>query len=210
MEEHFCAGKLTLPARIEAAAGNLPSKRLRILDRRSGTWFLIDTGADVSVLPKNKFNNNKALACKLFAANGSTINTYGSLNHNLDLGLRRSFPWTFTVADVCQSILGADFVHHYGLTINLNQKTISDPITQLQSVLAPTRVIEAPVYTINQTCRFADIIKQYPELTNGSPRPISNYSVQHHIITNGHPISEKPRRLAGENCRPLVRNSSSC
>ena len=48
--------------------------------------------------------------CTLFAANGSPIATFGELTLELDLGLRRSFHWRFTVADVTRPILGADFL----------------------------------------------------------------------------------------------------
>lgn len=48
-------GKLISPARIGAAAGESePSKRLLVTDRRTGIRFLVDTGADVSVLPLNR------------------------------------------------------------------------------------------------------------------------------------------------------------
>lgn len=52
---------------------------------------------------------------QLYAANGTTINTYGTINLELDLGLRRNFPWRFVIADVQKAIIGADFLAHYEL-----------------------------------------------------------------------------------------------
>ncbi|GBP03188.1 hypothetical protein EVAR_89300_1 [Eumeta japonica] len=47
---------------------------------------------------------------QLSAANGTTINTYGYVNLELNLSLRRAYPWRFVVADVTKPIIGADFL----------------------------------------------------------------------------------------------------
>jgi hypothetical protein len=36
--------------------------------------------------------------------------------------LRRDFTWRFIIADVTQPIIGADFLSHYGLFVNLRKK----------------------------------------------------------------------------------------
>jgi len=66
------------------------SRRLFIVDKKSKITFLVDTGADFSVWPASphhkwsiKHDNNFTL----FAANGSTINTYGEKIISLDVGL---------------------------------------------------------------------------------------------------------------------------
>jgi len=85
-----------------------------IRDNDSHVQFLIDTGSDVSILPykrKNKQTSN----LKLFAANNTTINTYGErtltinqVNNNLTY-LRRLFQWSFILADNKKAIIGANF-----------------------------------------------------------------------------------------------------
>ncbi|UYV68207.1 hypothetical protein LAZ67_5003385 [Cordylochernes scorpioides] len=60
--------------------------RLFIKDKNSGLQFLIDTGADVSIVPPNEKRKSDY---KLYAANGSEIETYGIKILTLDLGLRR-------------------------------------------------------------------------------------------------------------------------
>ncbi|GBP16165.1 hypothetical protein EVAR_87670_1 [Eumeta japonica] len=52
---------------------------------------------------------------QLSAANGTTINTYGYVNLELNLSLRRAYPWRFVVADVTKPIIGADFLQFYNL-----------------------------------------------------------------------------------------------
>ncbi|UYV71144.1 hypothetical protein LAZ67_8001871 [Cordylochernes scorpioides] len=68
---------------------------------------------------------------QLFAANGSIIHTYGERHLELDLGL---FRWPFIIADVGVSIIGADFLRHYGLTVDLRNHRLSDPVSSLHSI----------------------------------------------------------------------------
>lgn len=45
-------GKLIEPAHIKTTDGGYVHKRLLVIDQKTGTRFLVNTGADVSVLPK--------------------------------------------------------------------------------------------------------------------------------------------------------------
>lgn len=74
-----------------------PCSRLLAQDYNSGLRFLVDTGANVSVLP--------CMQCcdyKLYAANGTEIATYGTKTLILDLKLRRPYRWEFIIANVRQ------------------------------------------------------------------------------------------------------------
>ena len=51
-------------------------------------------------------------AYKLFAANNTPINTYGEKT------LRLTFLWTFIIADVKTSIIGADFLRLFKLLVD--------------------------------------------------------------------------------------------
>ncbi len=48
-----------------------------------------------------------------------------------DLGLRRTFCWAFVIADVGRPILGADFLHHFNLLVDLTNSQLLDNVTQL-------------------------------------------------------------------------------
>jgi hypothetical protein len=63
--------------------------------------------------------------------------TLGWLPLSLDLGLRRDFTWRFIIADVTQAIIGADFLSHYGLVVNLRKKRLLDETTSLSTTLQP-------------------------------------------------------------------------
>ncbi|KMQ82106.1 protease-like protein, partial [Lasius niger] len=80
--------------------------------------FLVDTGADVSVTPlPDTEKSRQPSTMQLFAANGTTIKTFGERLMKLDLGLRRVFHWPFIMAEVSQPIIGADFLREFGLLV---------------------------------------------------------------------------------------------
>ncbi len=97
--------------------GPNPSRLFYIHDRLSGLRFLVDTGAQVSIIPPSPSERNRSQEHSyLQAVNGTNIATYGIRSLTLDLGLRRSFRWTFIIANVKQPILGADFLQNFGLS----------------------------------------------------------------------------------------------
>ncbi len=57
---------------------------------------------------------------------GSSIATYGVHSRTLNIGLRRTFRWVFVIANVKQAILGADFLQHFGLVVDIGRRTLSD------------------------------------------------------------------------------------
>ena len=106
-----------------------PSRLLYVADKRNKWNYLIDTGAAFSVLPRSCADGTvDADSLPLVAANNSTITTYGTSKRIVDVGLRmkREYSWTFIVADVKQPILGADFLIHYNLLVDLSGRCLRD------------------------------------------------------------------------------------
>jgi hypothetical protein len=86
-----------------AASDTCPrtSRRLFIRDKTSGIRFLVDTGADMCVFPRQLVPGRlKKSDYVLSAANGTPIATYGTRTMTLNLGLWQDFFWRFLVADV--------------------------------------------------------------------------------------------------------------
>ncbi|GFX13176.1 hypothetical protein TNCV_2989401 [Trichonephila clavipes] len=108
------------------------SGRSASLDRETGCQFLVDSGADVSILPWTKTKGEcQASQYKLYAANGTEIPTYGLKILTLDLGLRRPFQWPFIIAKVERGIIGADFLQKFQLLIDLHNRKLIDGVTNL-------------------------------------------------------------------------------
>jgi hypothetical protein len=109
------------------------SHRLTIQDKISGQQYLIDTGSDVSIIPYNK-RHDYVTDLKLFAANNTTISTYGKTTLTVDFNLRRVFKWEFIKAAVTKAIIGADFLHNFNLMVDIRNKKLVDKVTTLATV----------------------------------------------------------------------------
>ncbi|GBN97182.1 Transposon Ty3-I Gag-Pol polyprotein [Araneus ventricosus] len=170
--------------------------RLFVRDRRSNLRFLVDSGADVNIIPATSQNKKKA-EYLLYAANGTEISTYSIKMLNLDLGLRRDFQIPFIIADVTKGILGADFLHKYNLLVDINKKKLIDGITNL-FVLGDITAISSDnvISTLNKSIKISNLLLKYPEISrpNLFPKEIK-HDVKHFIETIGQPIYAKARQL---------------
>ena len=102
-----------------------PSRFFYIADNVTGTRFLIDTSAEVSVippLPMDRVGHHDGLVLR--AANDSTIDTFGTRSLTLDLGLEQKVQWIFIVAAVKHPILGVDFLQHYKLLVDVTHQQL--------------------------------------------------------------------------------------
>nr|VZI23142.1 unnamed protein product [Spirometra erinaceieuropaei] len=117
-----------------AAGPSRLSRLFYINDKSSGLRFLVDTGAEVSVIPPLRRHRLKPSLFSLQAANSTTISTYGQRSLTLDLGLRRRFHWVFMEANVKSPIIGADFLSSFGLTVDVRHRRLSDTTTQLFTI----------------------------------------------------------------------------
>lgn len=193
------AGKLESTSNVAGVDVNQPSRRLCVIDINNREKFLIDTGADISVLAaRNQKCSRPAENAdyKLFAANGTEIRTYGERTLELNLGLRRSFKWTFVVANVKTSLLGADFLVHHKLLVDLHQRKLIDRVTELSVNAVKVNSQEESIYMVNRDHTHHDLLKKYPDVL----RPMTlktpaKHDVTHHIETTGPPIYSRPRPL---------------
>lgn len=190
-------GKLKSRSVKAATTIDAISSRLFIKDKSTKLKFLVDSGADVSVIPPRYIDQKSKSDIKLYAANNSSIKTYGIRTIVLDLGLQRKFPWKFIIADVSQPILGADFIKQYSLQIDLKNKRIIDPLTKFNTNCSIAQVPSSNLITrIDGNCPYSDIINEFKEVTQSSNfNKVIKHNVSHQIITNGRPVVSKARRL---------------
>lgn len=149
------AGKLKKLSPVQATGDSRPPStrlskeyRLHIIDRNTHIKFLIDSGSVISLIPVSiiKGLHRRKDDFKLYAANTSIIDTYGTLNLTFGLNLRRNFTWSFVVANVQSAIIGADFLTHHGLILDLKGKRLMDPS---KAVSTKGEVAEAKLYNVS-------------------------------------------------------------
>lgn len=170
------------------------SRRLIVYDPLTKYKFLIDTGADVSVLPHHTTKDSDSPP--LFAVNGSKIRTFGPKLLKLSLNLHKNFLWTFVLADVDTPILGNDFLDHFGLLVDIKNKLLIDPETRIRSKGFVKYFDSNTIRTVNITDPFQQILAEFPNTTRNFNVKFTNKSnINHQIITNCPPISCKVRRL---------------
>lgn len=186
----------------------MKSRRLFVWDRTSKVQFLVDTGADLCVFPRQRLRGPHVKSSyELSAANGTPIATYGFATLSLNLGLRREFTWRFVIADVSKPILGADFLAHYGLLPDLQKGQLIDSTTLLTFKGKITECGDPSIKTISGSSPFHELLREFPEITRpeGAPQQVK-HNTKHYIITSpGPPVAQKPRRLAPDRLRAAKR-----
>ncbi|CAE1168528.1 unnamed protein product [Acanthosepion pharaonis] len=177
------------------------SRLFYVWDRNNGLKFLVDTGAAISVIPPTNRSALKPTPFQLRAANGSTIETYGNKELTLNINLRRDFKWSFTVADVRTSLLGADFLAHYNLAVHVKTRTLSDNMTTIKITGIPSSFNTTRISVATQhDPHYVEILRRYKHLTQPiKPTDAGDHQTQHHIKTTGQPAYSRPRRLLHTN-----------
>jgi len=173
--------------------------QLVLRDKLTGRDFLIDTGAQVSLIPATVADRRmpSLAAPKLSAANGSTITSYGVRTTHVSLGGRR-MPVTLIVADVRRPILGADFLRRHNLLVDLRGQRLLDAksFNSYACSVVTSYATIAPVTTSRQNTYHSLLHTEFPQLltpTFNAGQP--SHGVFHHIPTQGRPVHSKARRL---------------
>ena len=194
-----CSYYVSLGQREVANIALSHSKLLYVADKGHKCRYLIDTGAAVSVLPRSCATGiSDADSLPLVAANTSTIKTYGNCKRVVDVGLKREYPWTFIVADVQQPIIGADFLIHYNLLVDLRSRCLRDMRTGLAIAASLSSIKPLSLNRVDTVQNeYTKLLGQFPELTRPTTKgePVK-HGITHKIVTKGHPVFARPRRLA--------------
>ena len=170
-----------------------------ITDELTGTRFLVDTGAFCSIYPAShheRYIIDTDPLC-LTAANGSSITSHGTK----DIQLRfagHTYSWSFRLAQVTQPLLGADFLAHHHLLVDVagQRLLVTDSYCTTPLSTSPATHItvcsvdSSPVQTL--IADYSDVFK--PELHQQRHSP----AIHHHITTSGAPVYSRFRRLNPE------------
>ncbi|BHF78006.1 hypothetical protein SprV_0602111600 [Sparganum proliferum] len=182
--------------------GSNTGRTFYVRDTRSDRRFLVDTGAQISVVPPTAADRRfPSPGLNLQAANCSPIPTFGSLSLTLNIGLRRSFIWIFVIADVPHAILGSDFLAEFDILVDCRRARLLDRTTGLfvrglTPFTAPTNL---SVLDTDIASPFRQLLLSHSNIINPQFRSGEvQHDVVHHIRTSGPPVFARPRRLAPE------------
>ncbi len=164
----------------------------------TGHNFMIDTGAEVSVLPPQDKNDNVACGPSLTAANGTKIQTWGRKTVYIKLGCK-TFKWSFVVAAVDRPIIGSDLLRESGLLVDIKGQRLVD---------ADTLTTAVPLVTVSNyksLClesfaeakdSYGHLLSQFPAITTPTFAMTQvKHGVEHTIQTEGPLPKARARRL---------------
>ena len=138
------------------------------------------------------------------AVNDTPIRTNGMRLLTLNLGLRRSLPWIFIIADIQKPILGADLQRHIGLLVDMQHSQLIDAQTHLhiQGILSTDPSSSPSICSKDVNNPYLTLLSEFPALTQVClPDTPVKHDITHHIETTGPPVSARPRRLAPDRLR---------
>ena len=110
----------------------------------------------------------------------------------------REFLWTFIVADIQQPILGADFLILYNLLADSPGRCLRDMRTGLAIQATLSSIKPLSLNRIDTTRNeYTELLNQFQEMTRPTTKGETvKHGITHKIVTKGHPIFARLRRLA--------------
>lgn len=103
------------------------------------------------------------------------------------------------IADVSTLILGADFLYHFNLLVDLRSKKLVDGITQLKVEGKLTNNQIQSVHLLkNQHTVYSQMLAEFSDITRPAAKKTNKHSIEHHILTKGPPLTDRARRLTPE------------
>ncbi|GFS76094.1 RT_RNaseH_2 domain-containing protein [Nephila pilipes] len=170
--------------------------RLFVFDKKTGIKFLVDSGANVSLILA--LCGDKVIGdFKLYAAIDTEIPCFGHKILPLDLELRRDFQWPFIIAKVNKGILGADFLRRFNLLIDIKNKKLIDGVTKLSIIGEITSSADElnDLKLCSHVFVRVDRVKKALEYPNEGPFPVDARNEKYTLKTKGKDINVSVDRL---------------
>ena len=132
----------------------------------------------------------------LSAANGSRINEYGYRTVPVRL-FDRSFSWRFCLADVRRPLLGADFLRHHGLLVDVANERLVDPKCLASAQMRPSSTDVPQIGSLAlESSPWAKLLARFPSLTTPVFNATPKHTVEHFIHTSSAPPTVRLRPLS--------------
>jgi len=189
-------GKLEGQVSINAVE---PGKLLRLSCQLTGRRFLVDTGAAYSIVPHR--SGRPPCGPRLTGPGGKRILCWGEKSLNISFSNRR-FKWNFLLADVQFPILGADFLQHHQLLVDLHSRQLVDvkstlPLKDTTTTATVTKCASPLIAAVQATpARYRQLFAEFPGMApTGEQCPPAANGVRHRIETDSMPVTARFRRL---------------
>jgi cleavage and polyadenylation specificity factor subunit 1 len=177
-----------------------PGSLFYINESISNQNFLVDSGSSFSILPCK--SSAPQHGPRLTAANGRRIECWGHNRASVVLN-GVTYRWKFLRATVKFPILGADFLPHHSLLIDMpggrliQQAVPPPPALAAGGNLVAAAVTAWPPQQLQEP--WQSLLQQFSSLVPPTGQlPPPNHGVQHHITTSGQPVTGNFRRLDPE------------
>ena len=183
-----------------ASVASISAGSLTLHNAKSKRSFLIDTGAEVSVVPASDQERQGApMAKELVTTNGSRIRCYGEKKLRLQVG-PRNFEWKFLVAEVRRPLIGTDFLTHSSLLVDLRNGQLIHPAefnaTPLQRNRRKAQITGLAFAASEKPSPLAKLFTEFPTITVPIFKIVQpKHEVRHEVETRGQPLRAKARPL---------------
>ena len=163
------------------------SHLLHVKDLISNEFFLIDSGAEISIVKSTPSEKRSKYSSELISVDGSSISTYGNRTLNLCFGGVLKFRWIFVIAEVKHNILGIDFLRHFSLTIEFASSKLKSHLSQSLFPLVTKLVCHVkfpkPFLVTNE---YFETLERFPDLTRPPKKEkLIKHNVVNDIVTTG-------------------------
>ena len=159
------------------------SRRIFIMDHNSKLQFLIDTGSDLCVFPRDLLPGSPEKSCyELVPANRIAIATM-----TLNLGFRRNYTWRFVVADVSKPVIGVDFLAYYDLLVDVENRELCDATTRLSARGSAVTEKTSSVKSVMCSSLFHGLLMQFLDITRPGGVATVKHKTVHFIKTSPGP-----------------------
>lgn len=195
------------PARQNSTQTSINSAKsfrllLYVADKNTHIKFLIDSGAEVSLIPlplAGEFKKEN-VEITLYAPNGSTIDVYGHKYTEIKID-DFNYRSKIIVENVTQPILGLDFLNEHKISISIHNKMIHSERYNVSNKCI--NVVQTKEVTSEEPIQeIKDLIEKYHALFSESDNQVrrsTNTSIKHHIILDTTaPINSRQYYLAQE------------
>ncbi len=157
-------------------------------------------GAEVSVIPASLIEKRtNPTGRPLSPANGTPIPTYGTRTISLHIA-GCLYQWPCIIAAVSRLLLGADFLRHHSLLVDVRGQQLVHARTFATTPLRTSRVATLYLESIAQADdSYGRLLAEFPDLTTPMFTSTPKHGVFHYIQTTGPPVRTRARRLSPEN-----------